>query len=65
LEIQFWESIETFVIDRSAVRDHALRGVLQGKRAFSVTDEYRIVYLERTDYYLFIDVGTHEQVYRR
>jgi addiction module RelE/StbE family toxin len=65
LKRDFRESVETFLLDRALVHDHALRGVMQGKRAFSVNKAYRVVYLEREDYYRFVDVGTHEQVYRR
>ena len=36
-----------------------------GQRAFSINEEYRVVYIEGEDYYLLVDVGTHEQVYRR
>jgi mRNA-degrading endonuclease YafQ of YafQ-DinJ toxin-antitoxin module len=61
----FWESVETFVVDPTLVKDHALQNVMQGKRAFSITEEYRVVYLEKDDEYVFLDVGTHDQVYRR
>jgi mRNA-degrading endonuclease YafQ of YafQ-DinJ toxin-antitoxin module len=61
----FWESVETFVLDPTLVKDHALQNVMQGKRAFSINEEYRVVYLETDDEYVFLDVGTHEQVYLR
>jgi mRNA-degrading endonuclease YafQ of YafQ-DinJ toxin-antitoxin module len=61
----FWDSLETFVVDPMLVDDHALANVMQGKRAFSINSDYRVIYLERDEYYLFVDVGTHEQVYRR
>jgi mRNA-degrading endonuclease YafQ of YafQ-DinJ toxin-antitoxin module len=61
----FWDSVETFVVDPTLVNDHSLQNIMQGKRAFSINEEYQVVYLERDKYYLFLDVGTHEQVYRR
>ena len=65
LKRDFRESVEAFLEHRALVYDHALTGVMQGKRAFSINKAYRVVYLEREDYYRFVDVGTHEQVYRR
>ena len=38
---------------------------MEGQRAFSINEEYRVVYLEKTDEYIFLNVGTHAQVYRR
>jgi len=60
----YLDSIEAFLVDRTLVDDHELQNVMQGKRAFSINNEYRVVYVERDDHYRFLDVGTHEQVYR-
>jgi mRNA-degrading endonuclease YafQ of YafQ-DinJ toxin-antitoxin module len=65
LRRDFIDSLETFLEDRTLVDDHSLGGIMTGQRAFSINQEYRIVYIERDDYYQFLDVGTHEQVYRR
>lgn len=45
--------------------NHLLTGRLEGKRAFKVTGDLRIVFEEYDDYVLvvMIDVGTHPQVY--
>lgn len=43
--------------------DHALEGRMAGKRAFSITGDVRVVYEETSDYIIFLDVGTHAQVY--
>ena len=45
------------------LKDHALTGKHNGERAFSITGDIRIVYIEFKDYYLFMDIGTHSQVY--
>lgn len=36
---------------------------LGGYRAFSITDDIRIIYKEEKDFYYFIDIGTHKEVY--
>ena len=43
--------------------DHALSGSLQGRRAFSVANDIRVVYIELEDKIIFLDIGTHNQVY--
>jgi len=47
------------------LRNHALKGRLQGKRAFWVTGDMRIVFEEFDNYVLVImlDIGTHSQLY--
>jgi mRNA-degrading endonuclease YafQ of YafQ-DinJ toxin-antitoxin module len=65
LKRDFQESVAAFREDSTLVNDHALENVMEGQRAFSINDEYRVVYIEQEDYYRFLDVGTHEQVYRR
>lgn len=65
LKQDFRESVDVFREDRAFVDDHALEDAMSGQRSFSVNEEYRVVYIERKEYYLFINVGTHEQVYRR
>ena len=61
----FRENVETFLVDKALVRDHQLQGKMGLMRAFCITDDYRLIYLEFAQYYLFDDVGTHAQVYRR
>lgn len=46
------------------LNDHALKGGLAGYRAFSVTGDVRVIYKELPDRYIFIDVGTHAQIYK-
>ncbi|ETA01706.1 hypothetical protein CcI156_05935 [Frankia sp. CcI156] len=43
--------------------DHALTGTLAGYRAFSITGDVRVIYLETEAAFIFLDVGTHNQVY--
>ena len=43
--------------------DHALGGTLKGKRAFSITGDIRVVYQVTAEAIIFLDVGSHNQVY--
>jgi len=49
-----------------ALRNHALKGQMQGKRAISVTGDLRILFQEFENYTIVSlgDVGTHAQIYR-
>ncbi len=59
------ERIALFVQDPQdpLLKDHPLKGAKAGLRAFSVTGDYRVVYEWRGNVVIFIDVGTHNQVY--
>ena len=67
IQIKAEERIALFAENRlnPQLRDHALTGNMIGKRAFSVTGDYRVIYEEREHelVFLFIDIGTHSQVY--
>lgn len=45
------------------LNDHPLKGKLKGKRAFSIAGDVRVVYEEADQSYIFLDVGSHNQVY--
>lgn len=61
-------AVEKFSADplHPILHNHPLSGRLQGLRAFSVTGDVRIIFREENHYtiVLFLDVGTHNQVYR-
>lgn len=48
-----------------SIKNHQLHGIMQGRRALSVTSDIRIIFREFDNYYLviLIDVGTHNQIY--
>lgn len=48
---------------RQPLNDHALKGNLKGKRAFSIAGDVRVVYEETEEAIIFLDVGSHNQVY--
>jgi addiction module RelE/StbE family toxin len=62
---QFEERLKLFMlgIRDYPLDDHSLMGKLAGKRAFSVANDVRVVYIETDDTYTFIDIGSHNQVY--
>ena len=65
LRTQYEVRVDMFIAGLRATRinDHALTGDLQGRRAFSITADIRVVYVEFKDKIIFLDVGTHNQVY--
>jgi len=65
LERKFEERSKLFSEGRlDLVKDHGLKGRKVGLRAFSVTGDIRVVYELREDgRILFVDIGSHNQVY--
>jgi addiction module RelE/StbE family toxin len=63
----FWEAIEIFDTDpyHLALKTHPLRDRLEGKWAFSVDSDYRVVFHFVTENeVVLLNIGTHQQVYR-
>jgi len=47
-----------------ALKDHTLKGSNNNIRAFSITGDFRIIYKRVSkDHVLFLDIGSHNQVY--
>ncbi|QQS19854.1 type II toxin-antitoxin system mRNA interferase toxin, RelE/StbE family [Candidatus Saccharibacteria bacterium] len=65
LSEQFRERYKLFLAGERGkpLDDHALSGSLQGRRAFSITGDVRVIYIEQADKIIFLDIGTHSQVY--
>lgn len=63
---QFKERLLLFMTGERGrpIYDHALTDGLEGKRAFSITGEIRVIYVELEGCIVFLDIGTHNQVYR-
>lgn len=57
--------IQLFLNDKlnPILKDHALVGKLKGYRSFALGGDLRIIYVEFEEYYLFTDIGSHNQVY--
>ncbi len=54
----FMHGIRNYPLD-----DHPLGGSMQGLRAYSLGGDLRVVYRETEEFYEFLDVGSHNQVY--
>lgn len=65
LVAQYETRVELFVegVRNAPLNDHPLAGNLDGKRAFSITADVRVIYIETNDAIVFVDIGTHAQVY--
>lgn len=65
---RFLERLKIFCKDTNSpiLRDHQLTGEMSKNRAFSITDDVRVVYQIVDDNTVeFFDIGTHEQVYKK
>lgn len=63
---QFGERLEIFIKDpqNSVLKVHTLKGNLTGRRAFSITGDYRVIYrIVGDDTVKLLDIGRHGQVY--
>ncbi len=45
------------------IKDHPLKGKMQGLRSFYISEDLRIIYVEKPDCYIFLDIGSHDDVY--
>jgi mRNA-degrading endonuclease YafQ of YafQ-DinJ toxin-antitoxin module len=48
----------------ASLKPHKLGGVLKGCLGVNISYEYRIVFVLSPDAICFIDIGTHDEVYR-
>lgn len=46
------------------LKDHTLTDDLTGHRAFSISGDIRVVYYIENNTAYFVDIGTHNQVYK-
>jgi addiction module RelE/StbE family toxin len=62
---QFTARLELFINGEGGrpLNDHLLKGSKQGLRAFSVSSDIRVIYTEDESEIIFLDIGTHNQVY--
>lgn len=64
---QYIQKYNLFIKDRDnpLLKDHQLKGDLLGKRAFKITSDIRVIYqIKDKEIIEFIDIGTHNQVYK-
>lgn len=62
----FAEALELFKIDTNhpALRNHALTDTYAGMRSIDITADWRAVYRSEAERFVFMDIGTHEKLYR-
>jgi addiction module RelE/StbE family toxin len=65
LVADFLLSVEAFFQEPATVGDHALAAPMRELRAFWINDDYRVIYQVHDDEVLFVNIGTHAQVYQR
>ena len=66
LRRRFWQRLELFLLNpfTPQLRTHKLSGKLDGRWAFSVDDDCRVVFeFIGEDRVLLIDIGGHDEVY--
>jgi len=63
---KFNERYRLFIKDESNIllRSHQLTGHLKGKQAFNITGDIRIIFQKKGNTVEFLDIGTHNQVYK-
>lgn len=68
LSDRFLERLKIFSKNpnNSVLNDHSLQGELKNCRAFSITSDIRVIYQIIGDNAVrFVNIGTHEQVYKK
>lgn len=68
LEKKFQERLNLFLNDKTnpLLKDHQLVGQKRNFRSFSVTGNVRVIYSPEPDgSVVFVDIGTHNQVYNK
>jgi addiction module RelE/StbE family toxin len=66
IQKQFYKRVELILKNHKfpSLKDHSLKGNLVGKRAFSISGDYRIIYrFIDKETVKFINIGSHDQVY--
>jgi len=65
IKTQFEKRLMLFIEnpDNIILKNHALKGKKISLRAFSITGDIRVVYMEENNVVYFLDIGTHNQVY--
>ncbi|WP_254563643.1 type II toxin-antitoxin system YafQ family toxin [Oscillatoria sp. HE19RPO] len=66
LEARFWQKLELFIIDpfEPSLKTHKLSGKLKDLWSFSVEYDERVVfYFTEDEKAVFVDIGSHDEVY--
>ena len=65
IKTQFQKRLKLFIenSDNTILKNHNLKGQKISLKAFSITGDVRVVYMEKDNVAYFLDIGTHNQVY--
>lgn len=65
IKIAFREVLELFLEDPNniALRNHKLTGKYSGIHSIDITDDWRALYREEEERVVFVELGTHKQLY--
>lgn len=66
LEARFWQKLEQFIVDPFApsLKTHKLSGKLKNLWSFSIDHDQRVLfYFTEDENAVFVDIGSHDQVY--
>ncbi len=65
IKIAFRETLETFLENpyHPSLRNHVLTQEYAGIRSIDVTDNVRALYREVSEHIIFVELGTHEELY--
>jgi addiction module RelE/StbE family toxin len=67
LHDKYKNAVRLFIKDSRnlALRNHILKGNMRSYRAFYVDSDCRVIYKENRAEIFFIDIGKHDQVYKK
>lgn len=65
IKVAFRDSLETFIEDNShkTLRNHLLSKEYAGIRSIDVTGDWRALYREEAERIIFVELGTHQELY--
>lgn len=66
LSTQVQKQLEIFSLNpqHPSLRLHKLKGEIKNVWSISITKSIRMVYLQESDEAFFVEIGTHDQVYK-
>lgn len=66
IQVAFRSRFELFIHNKyhPLLRNHPLKGLYHEYRSMSVTGDWRVIFREIDDRVLFIEIGTHSQLYK-
>ncbi len=61
------KKLELIILNENhpSLRKHKLNGKLNNLWSISINKSIRMVYIEMENEYYFVDIGTHDQVYKK